>query len=665
MEKFEVLKSLVIILGVSATVVFILHRLRFPSIVGFLIAGICLGPHGFRFINDIHEVELLAEIGVILLLFTIGLEFSLKNLIKFRSTVIAGGLAQVSLTILSTTALTYLFIKDLKSAIFTGFIIALSSTAIVLKMLSDRAELNTPHGRLTLGMLIFQDLCIVPFMLLVPILTGGNGAPEILSTMGKAIIIIGTIIFGANWLVPHILYQIVRTRNRDLFIITIIFLCLGTALLTSKFGLSLALGAFLAGLIISESEYAHQAMADILPFTNSFSGIFFISVGMLLDIGFLNANLLLVIPIVLAIFLLKSLVGLISALILGYNLRIAIQTGLIISQIGEFSFVLAIAGAGVGLISETYYQVFLSASIITMALTPFIINLSPRLSSSLSSRLPLKRIAGISDRTRKDRDPGKRANHVMIVGFGLNGKNLAKVLRESSLPYVIIELNPSTVRSMRKAGEPIIYGDGTRPEILHKAGLQEAKVLVIAISDPASTRRIVQVARKENPDLYIIVRTRFAAEVEDLKGLGANEVIPEEFETSMEIFARVLHHYHIPKNAIMDQIHRMRRDNYQMLRSVQLPRKPLTERYEILYDIENETYLLGEDSPVVGHSLGDLRFRTHTGVTILAVKRGKNLIYPNPGEDFILKPQDILFLVGEKEDIDKAITFLSEKRPLK
>ena len=663
MEEFEVLKSLVVIFGVSATVVFILHRLRLPPIVGFLIAGICLGPHGFRFINDIHGVELLAEIGIILLLFTIGLEFSLKKLLRFRSTVIGGGLAQVSLTIATTATVTYFLIKDIRSAVFIGFIIALSSTVIVLKMLSDRGEIDTPHGRLMVGILIFQDLCIVPFMLLVPVLAGGYGLIALIVTMAKAVIIIGTIIFGANWLVPRILHQIVHTRSRELFIITIIFLCLGTALLTSRFGLSLALGAFLAGLVISESEYAYQAMADILPFTNSFTGIFFISVGMLLDIGFLISNLSLVIPIVLAIFLLKTLMGLMAALILGYTLRIAMQTGLGIFQIGEFSFVLAIAGERAGLIPGNYYQLFLSASVITMVMTPFIMNASPWLSSSLSSRRLLKRAARIRDKGRKGGIPGKRVDHVIIVGFGLNGRNLARVLRETSIPYIVIELNASTVRSMKKAGEPIFYGDGTRLEILHKASLETAKLLVIAISDPASTRKIVQTARRGNPELYIIVRTRYASEVEDLKGLGANEVIPEEFETSIEIFARVLHHYHIPKNFILDQIDRIRSDNYQVLRGVELPRKPLLERYEMLYDIETETFFIEENSFVAGHSLGDLKLRTEAGATVLAVKRGDNSIYPNPGAEFMLKPHDILFLVGTKEDVDKAITFLSDKKP--
>jgi CPA2 family monovalent cation:H+ antiporter-2 len=665
MQEFEILKSLVIILGVSGSVVFLLHRLRLPSIIGFLVAGVLLGPHGFGFIKDIHEVELLAEIGIILLLFTIGLDFSLKNLFNFGGTVLGGGFSQVSLTIIITATVAYFLFIDPNSALFTGFVIALSSTAIVFKMLSDRGEIDTPHGRLAVGILIFQDMCIVPFILLVPILSGEDGLARLMSTIGKIIIILGTIIFGARWLVPHILYQIVRTRSRELFIITIIFLCLGTALLTSGLGLSLALGAFLAGLIISESEYAYQALAEILPFKDSFIGIFFISVGMLMDTGFLGSKLSLVLPIVLAIFFLKTLTGLTSGLILGYTPRVAIQTGLNLSQIGELSFVLAIAGKEAGLISDDHYQLFLSASIITMAMTPFIINTSPWLSSSLSSRILLKRVARIKDKARKGSFPGRKVDHVIIVGFGLNGRNLARVLREIPIPYMVIELNGTTVRSMKSKGEPIFYGDGTRPEILHKAGLGTAKVLVIAISDPASTRAIVQLARKDHPELYIIVRTRYTTEVEDLKGLGANEVIPEEFETSIEIFARVLHHYHVPKNFIMGQIDRVRKDSYQVLRDVELPRKSLTERYEMLYDIETETFLIEENSWIARHSLGDLRLRTETGATVLAVKRADNNIYPNPGAEFMLRPLDILFLVGTKEHINTAVNFLSEKRFLK
>jgi CPA2 family monovalent cation:H+ antiporter-2 len=317
----EFLKTLVIIFAVSAAVVFILHKFRIPSIVGFLIAGVFLGPHGFAFVRDVGEVELLAEIGVILLLFTIGLEISLKNLKRIRSAVLGGGFSQVVLTALTTSVIAYLFLRQWNASIFAGFLVSLSSTAIVMKMLFDRGEMDSPHGRLSMGILIFQDLCVVPLMLLIPILSGTQGnLGDLFWTMFKSGAILFVAIFGARWLVPNILHQIVRTRSRELFVITIILLCLGTALLTSWLGLSLALGAFLAGLVISESEYAFQAISDILPFKESFNGLFFISVVMLMDLGFLGKNPLIILMAVALILILKTSTGFLSVHLLGHPL---------------------------------------------------------------------------------------------------------------------------------------------------------------------------------------------------------------------------------------------------------------------------------------------------------------------------------------------------------
>jgi len=661
--EFEFLKSLVIIFGVSAFVVFVLGRLKIPSIAGFLIAGIILGPYSFEFIKDVHEIELLAEIGVILLMFTIGLEFSLKNLLMLRSQVLGGGFFQVSLTVGIIATLSYLFFQQgINNALFNGFLVSLSSTAIVIKMLFDSAEMNTPHGRMSVGILIFQDLCVVPFMLLVPILAGkGGGIGDIAITMLKAAIVIASVLFASRWGVPHMLHQVVSTRSRELFIITIMLLCLGTALLTSKLGLSLALGAFLAGIVISESEYASQAISDILPFKESFTGLFFISVGMLLNMNFFRENFLTVVSIVITIFALKSFTGMLSAYFSRQPLRVSIQTGLHLSQIGEFSFVLAVAGKAMGLLSEYAYQMFLSASVVTMILTPFIIKTSPSISAWLVSKNPLKRLEQIKRKKEKESYPVKKSDHVIIIGFGINGSNLAKVVKEAGIPYTVLEMNADTVRKMKKKGEPIYYGDGTSTEILHKIGIHGAKVLVIAISDAAATRRIVQIARHENRSLYIIVRTRYLAEVDDLRKLGANEVIPEEFETSIVIFSRVLHHYNLPKNVITDYIDNIRNDSYRILRTIELPIKHLAERSEFLEGLDTETHLIKDTSRVDGHSLKEINLRVETGVTIIAVKRAEK-IYHNPSADFILKAGDIILLIGKRENINRALEYLESDK---
>ncbi|HKZ57410.1 MAG TPA: cation:proton antiporter [Thermodesulfovibrionales bacterium] len=660
--EYEFLKSLEVIFLASAAVILLLYKLKVPSLVGFIIAGIIIGPQGVGLIKDTYFIQILAEIGVVLLLFTIGIEFSMTKLVRIKKAVVGGGGMQVLLTILLSALITYIAIDDINKSIFFGFLYALSSTAIVLKLLVERGEIDSPHGHTMVGILIFQDLCIVPLMLLIPVLSG-NGIDmfDVGEKIGKAAVIIIVVLLSARWMVPTLLHQIVRTKSRELFLTTIILLCLGIALLTSRFGLSLALGAFLAGLIISESEYAHQALADILPFKDSFMGLFFVSIGMLMDTGFVIDNSLRIAEVVVFIFILKIITGTVSSLLIGNSLRSSIIVGFGLAQIGEFSFVLAVAGKASGLISEEFYQIFLSSSIVTMIMTPLVLNTAPSATEWITARPLLKKLFRGRRSSEVDGIPRKKHNHVVIIGFGLNGRNLAKVLRVSEIPYVVLEMNSDTVREMKKKGEPIYYGDGTSKEILHKLNITKARLLVVAISDPIATRSIVAIARKENPDIYIIVRTRYLAEVDDLKNLGANEVIPEEFETSVEIFSRVLHHYHIPRNVITEHIDDIRKDNYMLLRTVKLPRKYLADRYELLKELDTETYMVKEMSKVEGHSIKELRFRTETGVTIIAIQRGEK-IHQNPTPDFILKTGDIVLLIGKKEDINRAIEYLESDR---
>jgi CPA2 family monovalent cation:H+ antiporter-2 len=449
MHELVFLKSLVIILGISAVVVFFLHRIRIPSIVGFLLAGVLLGPYGLHFIKDINTIQTLAEIGVILLLFTIGLEFPLSRFLKMRAEVFGIGGLQVFITFSLTSLFAYQWfgIKNLNTAVFLGFLVALSSTVIVMKLLFDRAELDSPHGRMSIGILIFQDLCVVPFMLLIPLLSGGAGLTDITLAIGKAIAIIAFVLFSARWIVPAILNQIVHTRSRELFVITILIICFGIAFFTSEFGLSLALGAFLAGLVISESEYSHEAIATILPFRDSFNGLFFISVGMLLDTSFLIDNLQMILMLFVGIIVLKFFSSFIAMYLLQRPLRTSLQSSINLSQVGEFSFVLAVAGLSSGLITDDIYQKFLSAAVLTMIASPFLTQVSPFVSSRLSSHKLLKRLEKIKELSGHEELHVKRKDHIIIVGFGLNGRNLARVLRETEIPYVVLELNISIVRA--------------------------------------------------------------------------------------------------------------------------------------------------------------------------------------------------------------------------
>lgn len=655
--EYAFLKSLVIIFGVSALVVFVFHRIRITSIVGFLVAGVIIGPYGIGLIHDTHAVELLAEIGVILLLFTVGIEFSISKLVRMKKAVVAGGGLQMILTTAFIVAAGVLAAVKTGDALFFGFLVALSSTAIVLKLLAEKGETDSPHGRVMVGILIFQDLCIVPLMFLIPALSGeAVTAIDIAMKMGKAVLIISLVLVSARWLVPILLHQVVHTRNRELFIITIIILCMGIALLTARFGLSLALGAFLAGLIISESEYAHQATADILPFKDSFIGLFFVSVGMLMNIGYMADNWQKITIAVAAIFVLKVITGIAAPLLIGAPLRASIHAGLGLAQIGEFSFVLAAAGRTSALISDDLYQVFLSSSVLTMMAAPFVLKTAPSLSAWITSRHLIKKMSRLRRLTETEGFPRNKQDHVIIVGFGLNGRNLAKVLKESEIPYVALEMNSDTVQEMKKKGEPIYYGDGTSKEILDKLNVRKARLLVIAISDPASTRRIVSVARHENPGIYIIVRTRYQAEVEDLVALGANEVIPEEFETSIEIFARVLDRYRFPRHVIADMAERIRSNSYTALRSIDLPKRHLFAQDTLVPEIELDGIRVQESSPLAGRSIAELGIRKKTGVTVIAVRRADTVV-TNPDPDFRFQSGDIVLFTGSMKNMDKAAAY--------
>ncbi|WP_353684774.1 cation:proton antiporter [Thermodesulfovibrio sp. 3907-1M] len=658
---YEFLQAILIIFGISGLIIYVLGKFKIPAIVGFLIAGTIIGPHGMALIKEPQQVELIAEIGVILLMFTIGVEFSIPRLFSLKKEVFLYGSLQVLLTIIVISLISQIALNTaLNLSIFYGFIVALSSTAIVMKLLSDRGELNSPHGKISLGILLFQDLCVVPLMLFTQMLSAEGGSFYMfLWVILKAFIILAVIFLFSRIAVPFILHEVVKTRIRELFIIVIISICLGTAFFTSKLGVSLALGAFLAGVVISESEYSAQAVSDILPFKETFSGIFFISVGMLLNINYITNNIANVEFLVGGILFSKALI---IALIIYFflnSLKICLTSALTLSQIGEFSFILAFTGKTMGLLNENDYQSFIAASVITMLLTPLIIRYSPSVISYLIHKEPFKTL----EKTRKIKETEivvKKSNHVIIIGFGLNGRNLARVLKESNIPYVILELNPDTVRKMKKKGEPIYYGDGTTPEILHKLGIHRAKILVIAISDPLATRKIVQIAKTLNQKIHIIVRTRFITEIEELKKLGADEVIPEEFETSLEIFARVLHRFGVPRNQILQMIEKIRAEGYEILRLNDIPKTRAAIECVIFEGLDMDSFLIEKDSWLVGHSLKSLNIRHRAKVTVIAIQRGEETIL-NPSADFILKEGDIIIYIGNKKQLVDALNFFQKR----
>ena len=662
MEELVFLKDLMLVFGVSTLVVYLFHRLRQPAIVGFLASGVLMGPHGLSLIADVHQVELLAEIGVVLLLFTIGLEFSISKLNQMRQLVLGGGSLQVLGTILLIGGGAWLLGLPPAQAVFFGFLLALSSTAIVLKILMDRGEIDSPQGRFAVGILIFQDLCVVPLMLLTPVLSGkeATSAVAILLVLGKVALTVTLIFSLSRLVVPRLLFEVVKMRSPEVFIISIILICLGTAWATSQIGLSLALGAFLAGMVIAESEYSHQVLTNILPLRDGFISLFFISVGMLMDVRTLLNHPLEVAGTLSAILIVKTVVVVGSVLVLGYPLRVAVLVGCALAQVGEFSFVLSRVGWEWGLITPQLNQYFLSASVISLLLTPFAIHISPKLAGGIGRLRWVERwFPGRKFEELKPEQVDIR-DHVIIVGYGPGGRNLSRVLKAIEVPYCILELNGETVRRMRRNGEPIYYGDAASPEVLKHLVIHHARALVVAVSDPASIRRAVRVARDLNPRLYIIVRTRYMAEIDELYRLGADEVISEEFETSIELFARVLRRYHIPRTVIGEQIEKIRQERYEMLRQLEGPRLAQAELTRIFAQVEMETYLVGEGGSTTGKTIAELHVRRRTGASVVAVIQNGR-ITANPGPEHRIAAGQVLVLVGSRKQVEGALALLGEE----
>jgi CPA2 family monovalent cation:H+ antiporter-2 len=657
------LKDIVVIFGMAIAVLFIGHKLRVPSVVGFLLTGIFVGPYAFGLVNSVHEVEILAEIGIVLLLFTIGIEFSFERLLQIKKSVLIGGSLQVLLTLGATFFIARQFGQAFGVAVFIGFLVALSSTAIVLKLIQERAEVDSPHGRTTLGILIFQDIIIVPMILVTPLLAGatGNLGVSVLVLIAKGIGIIGLVFVSAKWIVPKVLYQVARTRSQELFILSIVVICLAVAWITSSAGLSLALGAFLAGMIISESEYSHQALGNILPFRDVFTCFFFVSIGMLLDVGFLFRQPGTIVLIALGVLVLKSIIACFASVLLGFSFRTSILVGLALCQVGEFSFILSRTGVEHGLLAGNIYQMFLASSVLSMAAAPFIITLAPH-AADIILRLPLpKRLISGFCPVSEIKVKGKK-DHLIIIGFGVNGKNLARAARLSDIPYAVIEMNPDTVRLGLAEGEPICYGDSTQEVVLQHADIKEARIVVIAINDPTSTRRITKIIRSLNPKVHLIVRSRYLQEMKPLYELGASEVIPEEFETSVEIFTRVLAKYLIPRDEIEALVAEIRSDGYEMFRSLSKESSFFSDLHLQLPDVEISTLRIVENSPFVGKNLAEIGLRMKYGVTVLAIRRD-SLIQSNLDVNVPFSVNDELFVLGPPNKVaEVACLFQNPKK---
>jgi CPA2 family monovalent cation:H+ antiporter-2 len=655
------LRDLSIVLAIATAVALLFTKLRLSVVPAFLVAGAFMGPSGAGLVTEIRMVETLAEFGVALFLFTVGLDFAVSNLGKMQRRVLWAGGAQVVATIVLSVIGLKAYGLDAPVAIFAGFLLSLSSTAIVLKVHADRLETESGHGRISFGILLFQDLAAIPMMLLIPSLreweTGHS--PEVLFTLLKAAGGVGAILLLARFLIPRLLKEVIRINSREILALTVLMVVLGTAFLASRWGLPLGMGTFLAGMVISESDYVHEIAAQILPFRDVFNGVSYVSVGMLLNLPFLAGNLPLVLLMVAGVVLMKAVSAGAAVRAIGYSWRLTVITAVGLAQIGEFSFLLLSQGARESLVTFAEYQYLLAITILTMMATPFLMGAAPWVASSFVRHL----VPG-----REPEDPGEEApgaerveNHVIISGYGMNGKNLARVLRSTHVPYIVVDLNDAMVREGREAGEPIFYGDVNNPEILDRVGVGRARMLVLAISDPMATRRAVAVARRANPRLVILVRTRYVADVDDLIALGANAVIPEEFETSVEIFSRVLREYHVPEHVISQQDELIRSGTYRILRE-RVPSKDngmLSEFETFLRQKVIEVFFVSPDSPWAGRPIGELPVGNGFGIVLLAVLReDRAIVQPSPEEK--IEAGDKLVFFGGHAPLAAALEELAK-----
>ena len=655
------LAEALLVLGASVVVLLASHRLRLAPVVGLLLTGVLIGPSGLGWFGDSAAVGVFAEIGVVFLLFSVGLEFSLGRLREIRRAFFLGGSVQAAGTVAVVALAAVAAGVPARRALFYGFVLALSSTAVVLKIYRDRREMESPQGGTVTGILLFQDFLLVPMIVLTPLLAGtGEVSPgSFLLRFAAGVVAVAAVFVVARYLMPRLLEHLVRTRIRELFVLGALLVCLGMAYVTESLGFSLALGAFVAGIIVSESEYSPQVVADTTPFRDVFASVFFVSIGMLVDVDFVVAHPVRVLGLTLFVIAVKAATAASATAALRYPARIVTVVGLGLAQIGEFSFVLLNVGREQGLVGVEAYQTLIAVAVLTLLATPTLVALGAhagaRLPVWLAGRVPrLGPAAGVErERLR---------NHVVVVGYGLNGRTLARVLAEVGIRHVVVELDGDAVRGGLREGTPMVFGDASRREILEHVDIGAAQAVVFAISDLEAVRRGIALARRLNPGVYILVRTPMLQQIEELRACGADEVIAEEFESAIEIFTRVLERYHVPRNIVRAQTRVLRGEGYKMLRAPALRGEVSAELLRALEAGTTDLFRLEPGSPAAGITLRDLDLRNRTGATVIAVVRGETSM-PNPTPELRLEAGDVLVIVGSHEEVDRAMDQLEPPRP--
>lgn len=657
MGHVPLLDELAMVAALAVAVTVVLSRLDMPTVAGLLLAGALLGPYALGLARSVASIEVLAEVGVVLLLFSIGLELSLARLRDVLRRVALGGLLQVGLTTAAVAGAAVLLGEPPRRAIFLGFAFALSSTAIVLRALAERRELDAPHGRFIVGTLVFQDLCVVPIVLVVPVLGAGGDLAEaaigIAGALVKAAIVVTGTLAVSRFLVPRVLDRVDASRSREVFLLAILALCIGTAWLTSLAGLSLALGAFLGGLVVADTEYGHRAMGDVLPLRDAFVSIFFVSLGMLFDARVVVARPLAVLGLLAGFLVGKGVIATLVAIGMRFPARVAWLAGVGLAQFGEFGFVLTRLAESHGVIGHEDAAPLFAAGVLSMFVTPLLVRAAPHVRAGERLLLPLERLLGVRDEADAERPGVDRAGHVVLVGFGLAGEHAARALVATGVPFVALELHADNVRRGRREGMPVSYADATSEEALGHAGVARARLVMVLINDPAAAERVVDTVRRFAPDVPVFIRTRYLRERERLLRLGAREVVAEEVEGTVEVVARLLRAVGVPRNVIDERLRIVRAETIAGDRPDTVPRPRLGAVGE-LAELKIESALVREGSAADGASPLGLRLRSETGALVVGVRRGDRLLeQPDPAIPF--EAGDVVYFVGTGEALARAL----------
>ena len=668
-EDFRLIIDLVLVFAVAACGGLLAALLKQPVLLGYLIGGMVVGPSGLRLIKELIQVETLAQFGVAFLLFALGVEFSLTELRKVKAIALGGGTLQIILTILITVlvcGITGAWGTLPAKGVFLGSILSLSSTAVVLKCLMERNETETPHGQVMLGMLVVQDLALGLMLAVLPALHEPGeviGIAVLMALLKIGLFAAGAVVAGI-WLIPPLLRLLARTESKELFLLGIVTICLGIAIFTEYLGLSIEMGAFVAGLMISEVEYADETLTIVEPLRDIFASLFFAAIGMLIDPVFLWQNLELILGLVALVFVGKFLIITPLVSLFRYPLKTSLIVGLGLAQIGEFSFVLASEGQALGLVSRRVYLLILGTTAVTLMLTPFVLRLVPFLFDFAES-MPWLKPYLVDDQARDFSEDLPQKNHIVVCGYGRLGKNLVKLLQQYQLSVVVIDQSESRIQQLRDAGIAYVYGNAVSLHVLETAGVSHAQGMAIALPDPASIRLCLKRSLEVCPELDTVVRATQDKNIELLYQLGAKEVVQPEFEASLEMVNHLLITVGLLPEVVQEKMQQIRQDHYLDLRPESSAAEVSQYLQKVTRDLNRRWYDLPADSPLIGMTLEEVNMRYLTGVSLMAICRvdGEEIDYPNSQTTLLLG--DRLLVVGSAEELTALIQFAEGKITIK